>query len=85
MPRPPRPCTYEAEIARAARLFLRGTQHATPHDAIQAGARTEEQWTAILEGAHARFWSRNGLRARQAVRKRHPMKPGAAEVQVDPL
>lgn len=82
MPRPPRPCTYEAEIARAARLFLRGTQHATPHDAIQAGARTEEQWTAILEGAHARFWSRNGLRARQAVRKRHPMHAQGAEVQL---
>lgn len=84
MPRPARPCTYEAEIARAARLFLRGTQHATPHDAIQAGARTEEQWTAILEGAHARFWSRNGLRARQAVQKRHPMHAPGAEVHRAP-
>lgn len=73
MPRRRPPQTQEAAISRAARAFLRGTSHPTPDSAIRAGARTEEQWTAILEGARARFWSSNGLRARKKVQARHPM------------
>ncbi|MBZ9753196.1 hypothetical protein K7W42_20375 [Deinococcus sp. HMF7604] len=72
----PRPVPTHA--ARAARIFLRGTSHTSPHAAIQAGARTEEEWTALLEGQHARFWAENGRRARRAVRARHPMRQDEA-------
>lgn len=58
----------------AARAFLRGTAHTSPHEAIQAGARTQAEWTAFLEGREIRFWARNGLKARKAVKNRHPMQ-----------
>ena len=73
MPRKP-PTTMEDFLTRAARAFLRGTRHTSPHAAIQAGARTEDQWQAHLDGARAHFYSTNGLRARQSVKARHPMR-----------
>ncbi|MVN88619.1 hypothetical protein GO986_17935 [Deinococcus sp. HMF7620] len=63
---------------KARRAFLRGTAHSSPHAAIEAGARTEEEWAAMLEGQHARFWAANGQKARRAVKKRHPMQVSGA-------
>ncbi|WP_161883936.1 hypothetical protein [Deinococcus alpinitundrae] len=59
---------------KAAVKFLRGTTFSSPDEAIQAGARTEEQWSAFMKGEAARFWSANGQKARRAVRKRHPIR-----------
>ena len=72
MPRKPTTPSSYAEVAR--RKFLRGTAHTSPHEAIQAGARTEEEWAALLEGQHARLWSRHNQKARRNVKARHPMK-----------
>ncbi|QLG11751.1 hypothetical protein HLB42_21605 (plasmid) [Deinococcus sp. D7000] len=58
---------------QAARAFLRGTGHPTVDAAIRAGARTNDQWLAFLDGHNARFWSANGKRARRQVTARHPV------------
>lgn len=60
---------------RAKRIFLRGTAFDSPHAAIEAGARTEEEWHAILEGQKHRMYFETGLIGRQRTR-RHPMKRG---------
>lgn len=73
MPRKP-PTTMEDFLTHAARAFLRGTVHTSPHAAIEAGARTHEEWLAYLDGARIHFYSTNGLRARQNVKARHPMR-----------
>lgn len=59
---------------KAAVKFLRGTAYSSPDEAIAAGARTDEQWSAFMKGEAARFWSENGQKARRAVRKRHPIR-----------
>ena len=59
---------------QAARAFLRGTGHPTVDAAIRAGARTNDQWLAFLDGHNARFWSTNGKRARRKVVLRHPVE-----------
>jgi hypothetical protein len=33
---------------RASRRFLQGTRHRTPAEAVEAGARTLEQWVTLL-------------------------------------
>ncbi len=65
---------------KATRLFVKGTGHRSPHAAIASGARTEEEWAALLDGLRTRFYKANGLKARRNVKKRHPM----TEVQVAP-
>lgn len=72
MPRKPAPY-----FARAARIFLRGTAHTCPQSAIEAGARTEAEWSALLEGQRAAWWSKHNQGARRAVKARHPMQVGA--------
>lgn len=74
MPRKRQPPSYADQADKARRAFLRGTAHTSPHAAIQAGARTEEQWAAYLDGFRARYFASNGLKARKAVRSRHPMR-----------
>jgi hypothetical protein len=69
--------SYSDQADKARRAFLRGTTHTSPHAAIQAGARTEEQWAACLDGFRARYFASNGLKARKAVRSRHPMQGSA--------
>lgn len=64
-------------FARAARQFLRGTAHTCPQAAITAGARTEAEWSALLEGARAAWWSQHNKKARRAVKARHPVQVGA--------
>ena len=68
MPRKPRHYSEQA-----ARKFLRGTGHPSVDSAIRAGARTNDQWLAFLDGHIARFWSDNGKRARRRVVHRHPV------------
>jgi len=63
----------------AARKFLRGTVHNSPHEAIEAGARTDEELAAYFEGQSAKFWATNGLKARRAVQSRHPMSHAETE------
>ena len=65
-----RPKHY-AERARC--IFLRGTVHKSPHAAIESGARTEEEWNAILEGQKHRLFFQTGRAGRKKTR-RHPMK-----------
>ncbi|GAA4002842.1 hypothetical protein GCM10022631_11990 [Deinococcus rubellus] len=67
---------------KAAVKFLRGTVHTSPDEAIAAGARTEEQWSAFMKGEAARFWSENGQKARRAVRKRHKVKTQKTRLNV---
>ncbi len=76
MPRKRQPPSYIDQADKARRAFLRGTTHTSPHAAIEAGARTEEQWAAALDGFRARYFASNGLKARKSVRSRHPMREG---------
>lgn len=75
MPRAPRTPAHQARCA-----LLRGhlaQTFARPHDALGV-ALPEEEWQAHLEGRAARFFVTNGLRARRAVKKRHPMRERGA-------
>ncbi|WP_261665456.1 hypothetical protein [Deinococcus sp. Marseille-Q6407] len=68
MPRPKKPYAEKAKHA-----FLRGTAHSSPHAAMMAGCRTEEEWEARQEGFRNRYYIENGRKARRAVKKRHPV------------
>ena len=59
---------------KAARDFLRGTAFTSPQEAIEAGARTEFQWQTFMLGQAAKFWRENGRKAREKVKRRHPIK-----------
>lgn len=68
----PRKARTHADKARTA--FLRGTHHVSPHAAMLAGARTEEEWLALLDGKQAVYHIQNTRKARRAVQKRHPVR-----------
>lgn len=70
---------------KAAAKFLRGTPFSSPHEAITAGARTEEQWSAFMKGQAAQFWSENGKKARRAVTKRHRVQIRKTRLNVSQL
>lgn len=74
MPRKP-----ASHADKARRAFLRGTTHTSPHAAIETGARSNRRWLALLDGQQVRFHMDNGLKARRAVKARHPMRSPEAE------